>query len=72
MYQKNTLFELAYHRRSAYCRMKSDHPFRYLTSEEFLALPEAGRVAYLQKVTDHLNVRSASLIEPPPPQKKIS
>jgi hypothetical protein len=33
---------------------QQDEPFRYLTQEEFLALPETERAAYLKRVTDHL------------------
>jgi len=52
--------------------MRSDKPFRYLTSEEFLALSEPRRAAYLQAVTDHLSVRAALPTNPQPPEKKKS
>ena len=50
--------------------MRPDKPFSSLTSDEFLALPETERVAYLQNVTDHLNGRAALLAEPQPLQDK--
>ena len=49
--------------------MTSDKPFRYLTSEEFLALPEEKRVDYLQSVGDYLTARAALLTEPQVPEK---
>jgi hypothetical protein len=49
--------------------MKSDKPFRYLTSQEFLALPHDERVAYLQSVGDYLTQRAALLTEPQEPKK---
>ena len=47
-----------------------EKPFRYLTSVQFLALPERERIAYLEKVNDHLKVRVALLKKPEKPQKK--
>ena len=49
--------------------MKSDNPFSYLTGEEFLALPQDERVAYLQRVSDHLSLRAAVLTEQEKPEK---
>jgi hypothetical protein len=49
--------------------MRSDKPFSYLTSEEFLALPEEERVAYLQSVGDYLTARASLLTEPQIPKK---
>ena len=47
--------------------MSFDQFIRWLTNDEFLALPEEERVSYLQRVTDHLNQRAASLTEPNKP-----
>ena len=61
--------DLAY--RAYILGVKSDKPFRYLTSEEFLALPPEQRAAYLQKVNDHLAIRTALMSKPEkPPEKK--
>ena len=49
--------------------MKSDKPFAYLTSEEFLALPQDERVAYLQRVGDYLSLRATLLTEQQKPEK---
>lgn len=43
--------------------MQSDKPFHYLTQEQFLALQPEERIAYLQRVTDHLAFRAALMEE---------
>ena len=47
-----------------------EKPFRYLTSEQFLALSPAQRSAYLQGVNDHLAIRAVLLKKPEKPEPK--
>jgi hypothetical protein len=49
--------------------MKSDKPFSYLTSEQFLALPQDERAAYLQRVSDYLALRAELFTEQQEPEK---
>ena len=51
---------------------EKEKPFLYLTQEEFLALPETQRAAYLQQVNDHLAARVDLLAKRQKPDKKKS
>ena len=48
---------------------EQDKPFRYLTQEEFLALPDAAGAEYLKRVTDHLSERIKALAARQKPEK---
>ncbi|HUQ25683.1 MAG TPA: hypothetical protein VM140_08440 [Burkholderiales bacterium] len=47
-----------------------EKPFRYLTQEEFLALPESARAEYLKRVTDHLALRVTLMSKRHKPEPK--